>query len=172
MSQRASAGRIYSKVVLGGTFDRLHAGHKLLLDAATSSCSNILTIGLTAENMLKNKKYADLIESYETRKTNLLNYLKATKPELQYNVVQLEDVAGPAGSDETQEALVFSEETLKGAESVNQLRISRGFKPLDFIQISCVDPAGKTTSSQDDKLSSTLLREREWQRHQAEKQNK
>jgi phosphopantetheine adenylyltransferase len=32
---------------VGGTFDRLHGGHKLLLSAAALVCSRRLTVGIT-----------------------------------------------------------------------------------------------------------------------------
>ena len=48
-------GKIYENVVLGGTFDRLHNGHKILLSEAVLRCTNKLTIGVTETNMLKGK---------------------------------------------------------------------------------------------------------------------
>jgi hypothetical protein len=48
--QRAdSAGDItqYEHVGVGGTFDRLHAGHKLLLSGAVACTRRKLTVGLT-----------------------------------------------------------------------------------------------------------------------------
>lgn len=43
---------IHSHCVLGGTFDRLHVAHKLLLSEAALRSSKTLTVGVTAENML------------------------------------------------------------------------------------------------------------------------
>jgi hypothetical protein len=39
---------IYKRVVLGGTFDRLHDGHKALLNLAVDNCSETVVIGLTS----------------------------------------------------------------------------------------------------------------------------
>lgn len=40
-------------VVLGGTFDRLHKGHKILLSTAVLNCNTKLTVGVTDISMLK-----------------------------------------------------------------------------------------------------------------------
>lgn len=46
---------IYEHVVLGGTFDRLHNGHKTLLSEAVLRCINTITVGVTNTDMLKSK---------------------------------------------------------------------------------------------------------------------
>lgn len=44
--------KMYKNVVLGGTFDRLHIGHKIILSQAILRCTENLTIGVTEEIML------------------------------------------------------------------------------------------------------------------------
>jgi phosphopantetheine adenylyltransferase/dephospho-CoA kinase len=44
---------IYKNVVLGGTFDRLHTGHKILLTEAVLRCNRKVTVGVTDSKMLK-----------------------------------------------------------------------------------------------------------------------
>lgn len=49
--------KVHENVVLGGTFDRLHAGHKILLSEAVLRCTKKLTVGITDTSMLKCKTY-------------------------------------------------------------------------------------------------------------------
>jgi len=152
----------YKHVVLGGTFDRLHEGHQNLLKTAANITSQSLTIGLSDAPLLKGKKYSDLIESYDIRKEKMLEFLTSEKPSLQYHVVPLQEPMGPAITNQDLEAIVVSTETIHGAELVNVNRLERGMKPLDIIVIDCV--ANKEgLNIEDKKLSSTSLREKEWQ---------
>lgn len=43
---------VYKHSVLGGTFDRLHTAHKLLLTEAALRATEKVTVGVTVENML------------------------------------------------------------------------------------------------------------------------
>lgn len=44
---------VYDNVVLGGTFDRLHIGHKILLTEAVLRAKKRLVVGVTDVNMVK-----------------------------------------------------------------------------------------------------------------------
>lgn len=48
---------VYDNVVLGGTFDRLHVGHKMLLSEAVLRARKRLVVGVTDTNMVKSKLY-------------------------------------------------------------------------------------------------------------------
>lgn len=47
--------KVYDNVVLGGTFDRLHIGHRILFSEAILRCSKKLSVGVTDTCMLKCK---------------------------------------------------------------------------------------------------------------------
>lgn len=51
----AKETKAFKSVVLGGTFDRLHNGHKIFLSEAIAQCTEKLTVGVTDENMIKGK---------------------------------------------------------------------------------------------------------------------
>ena len=55
---------------MGGTFDHLHEGHKFLVKIALR-LSNSIEIGLTSQELLKNKKAPSKLEDYDTRKNKL-----------------------------------------------------------------------------------------------------
>lgn len=49
--------KMYNNVILGGTFDRLHNGHKILLSIAVLHCTEALTVGVTDTNMLSGNDF-------------------------------------------------------------------------------------------------------------------
>lgn len=50
----------YEYVALGGTFDRLHNGHKILLSQAVLRSTKHLTVGVTDVNMIQCKTFISL----------------------------------------------------------------------------------------------------------------
>lgn len=61
----------YTTVLLGGTFDRIHNGHRALFDAAVHNVRNVedakIIIGVTSPGLLKNKAHGSLIKPLEVR---------------------------------------------------------------------------------------------------------
>lgn len=58
----------YERVAVGGTFDRLHAGHRLLLAATAALSSRYVFVGVTSDALLANKRAAHLLQTYEARR--------------------------------------------------------------------------------------------------------
>lgn len=112
----------YQHVVLGGTFDRLHAGHKILLSKSTWLASLSVTIGLTIDSVLQRKELGSLIEPYHVRDESLRAFLTDIDPSLQYHIEPLKDQFGPSTEVRQLEAIVVSAETIDGGAAVNEER--------------------------------------------------
>ncbi|KAK0610535.1 hypothetical protein B0T17DRAFT_621006 [Bombardia bombarda] len=163
-------------VCLGGTFDYLHPGHKLLLTAgalllevprkdSAQSCRYI--IGITGDELLKNKKYAEFVQSWETRARNVIDFLArilqlsdrgwkdVTRPQIQeqdgdfqasfrngtihVQCVRIQDAFGPTITVEDINALVVSGETRSGGQAVNDRRIEQGWRALEVFEVDVLD---------------------------------
>jgi len=90
--------------------------------------------------MLKSKKLNDLIEPVEKRIEVVSQFLKEIRGNEGENfVTPISDPFGPAITDETLQCIVGSEETKRGCEKINEIRIEKGFQPLDIHLIKLVD---------------------------------
>ncbi len=140
---------------MGGTFDHLHDGHKFLLRTALKLSHNI-EIGLTSQNLLKNKKATSKLEDYITRETNLKNFICSFTDLSRVNIVEIKnwDEMAKYSQDPDYEGLILSQETYSNAVKLNELREEKGLNPLILIVI----PLIKDKSSQ--KISSTAIREK------------
>ncbi|MDK2913255.1 MAG: pantetheine-phosphate adenylyltransferase [Thermococcaceae archaeon] len=140
----------YRKVVVGGTFDRLHLGHKALLRKAFE-VGEIVYVGLTADEMIRNKPYAEKILPYELRLKDLIKFFEVNEYK-NYRVIKINSAIGFADKIKSLEAIVVSEETYKGALFVNRVREEKGLKPLEIVVIPIIRAQiGK-------KISSSLIR--------------
>jgi len=142
----------YKKVALGGTFDRLHNGHRKLLTLAAAVCTDELVVGVMSDELLQKKKGADLIESFEKRHSAVRDFLSLIKPSLALNLPKLLDPFGPTIVDGSIDAIVVSSETISGALAINSRRTQKEMKPLAVLITRRSDAAS---------LSSTFIREQE-----------
>lgn len=138
----------YKFGVLGGTFDRLHAGHRDLLNAAFESSEKV-AIGLATEELYKNKKLAVLIEVYKNRELELREFLKKNNYLERVEIVPLNDVFGPTVDVEEFEAIFVTDLTAANAIKINEGRRMRNMRPLVIINVPLVrDEDGETITSE------------------------
>ncbi len=140
---------------LGGTFDHLHEGHKFLLKTALS-ISELTEIGLTSQDLLKNKQCASKLEDYETRKENLKSYISSIADLNRVNIVEISNWSDmdKYAQDPEYDGLVVSQETYDNALKLNENRMKKGLKPLVLIVIPLIK------DKNNNKLSSTSIREK------------
>jgi phosphopantetheine adenylyltransferase len=170
----------HSAVAVGGTFDHLHIGHKLLLtmfafvlgrrsSAAEDQAPSILTVGITGDELLKNKKHAEVLESWDRRHQIVHDFLSSIvhfgEPDdkrirseehnepgpnghavhvhypfnLTIKYVEIMDPFGPTITDESISALVISKETRSGGKAVNVKRQEKGWEPLEVFEVDVLD---------------------------------
>jgi len=157
------------KTSVGGTFDRMHAGHRLLLATASAvtlartgtDSSPILYIGVTGDVLLTNKRHRDLIEPYDTRANAAKLFVEKTRPRsspVDVRCGPLDDGPPLAATVEDMKALVVSAETLGGGETLQAMRKERGFEPLKLVSVGLVKGRVGKGRGDDGKVSSTSLR--------------
>lgn len=156
---RIPSKSLFQCVCVGGTFDGLHYGHRKLLTLAVSSVlpqTGRLLIGVTVDDMLKNKKFAELIPLLDERVAGVRDFLDRLAPGMKNRVkiVPISDPYGPPGDPELGadfEALVLSHETLENGHLLNEHRLSLDMKPLVLLCTRRTEAYG---------MSSTTLRKR------------
>ncbi|KAK4947766.1 hypothetical protein LTR10_013274 [Elasticomyces elasticus] len=171
---------VHKSVAVGGTFDHLHIGHKLLLTAtvllaepsAASSRDKTprhITIGITGDALLVNKKYGSVVESWSTRQGRAAEFVESilvfhrdgdsikkteyiNEPgpngkvvrvtygdDISINYTEIVDPFGPTITDENITALVISGETRAGGKAVNDRRKEKGWKELEVFEVDVLD---------------------------------
>lgn len=111
--------RVFQRVAVGGTFDHIHAGHKILLTMTALLALSSVVVGVTDDIMLVKKKHRELIIPIDQRIQQVKTYLYNTKRNLTYDVVPITDPYGPTITDPTIDGIVVSKETLKGGHMGN-----------------------------------------------------
>ncbi|KAI9006156.1 hypothetical protein BC832DRAFT_518332, partial [Gaertneriomyces semiglobifer] len=151
---------VYDHVALGGTFDHLHAGHKILLTAAAWLARTRLVCGVVDfdQESLKRKKEYNYMQPIDDRVAGVKAFLTMICGSLQYEVVPITDAYGPTRYDDLLQAIVGSQETLGGCTAVNKLREENGLNPLDIFTIDVISSGGTTVSDMSLKISSTAIR--------------
>lgn len=117
------------RVALGGTFDRIHKGHRTIFEKAFAHGDEVL-IGVTSDDMAS-KARGHSVKPIARRMENLEEYLKASDYH-GFEIVEITDIFGPAPHIPTLDALIASEETKPTAEEINKMRVENGLTPLEI----------------------------------------
>jgi len=140
----------YSKVAVGGTFDRLHLGHEAMLKLAVESGEKVV-VEITNDCFVVEKIWSSLIQPLTLRRAKLEEWFDKYGYD-ESEMVILEDVFGTTLSDNTIEALVVSQETKAGGEMINSEREIRGKTPLPLLV------SGMVFDEKNEVLSSSNIR--------------
>ncbi len=130
--------RRFRRVVLGGTFDRLHRGHEALLGTAFRLGEHV-ALGLTSPAYLAEhpKPAGRQIAPFAVRRRALARWLAARYPARRWSIVRIDDRYG-SSADVAADALVVSVDTTEGGRAVNRERRRRGHPALKLLRVPLV----------------------------------
>lgn len=137
-------------VAMGGTFDHLHAAHKLLLHAALFITEQRLIVGVMSDKLLASKNNAGLIEGLEQRLGNVNAFLRrcGLGDRIPY-VVEIHDGLGPTAWDPEVTAIAVSRETMGGGKEVNRVRGSKGLSILEILSVDVISATLESDAGED-----------------------
>jgi cytidyltransferase-like protein len=127
----------FRKVAVGGTFDELHRGHKVLLMKAFEIGERVL-IGLCSDEFVAKLGKPHVTAPYEERLRELKAFLNNLSLSGREEIIPLNDPFGPTLTESCIEALVVSEETRPTALKINEKRYKAGLPPLTIVTINMV----------------------------------
>lgn len=147
----APATKLHKTVCLGGTFDHLHPGHKLLLTAgaylldipeqdSSETCTYI--VGISGEGLLQNKKDAHILEAWDNRAQHVLHFLSSI---LELSTGGWKEAVQPAIQEKTDEMMTTFR---NGTITIQCVKIQDPFGPtitqqtLDSLVVSAETRSG------------------------------
>jgi cytidyltransferase-like protein len=135
---------MFRKIVIGGTFNNIHDGHRVVLETGFENAESAV-IGLTSDEFA-NRFRAEEVQPYAARRKALEEFVKGFgKP---YTIVEINDSYGVATIDPEVDSIVVSEETMLRAEEINTIRFKKKLPRLTIIVVPLVlDREGKPVSN-------------------------
>lgn len=131
------SGKSHTRIAVGGTFDHLHIGHKLLLEATIFLAQpgpedRQITIGITGDELLINKKHASVLESWDERQQRVSDFVESIlifAPNIKIiRTTSTQDEPGPNGKVVK---VTYTPDTVEegGVVTIDYVRISDPFGP-------------------------------------------
>ena len=134
----------YACCLVGGTFDRLHSGHKLLLSMAISRSEQV-EIHVVNDEIAGRK--SPHIQPYDDRVDAIYDWL-SEKSYHSVSIFQLNDSFGPAPNHESADAIIATPETIGNCQEINRMREVSGLGKLSILEVPhMLDYSGKIISS-------------------------
>jgi len=143
--------RKFGTVLVGGTFDEFHKGHRALIMKAFAVGERVM-IGLSSDHLARELRKNHEVATYEQRLKELRDFLRRQGVFNRAKIVPLDTSYGITLSTTVAEALVVSKETEPVGIIINKKRRASGLKPLELVIIDMV-PAEDTIP-----ISSTRIR--------------
>ena len=135
MENKGVCGKPFRKAIVGGTFDRLHKGHRELLSLACDIAQSLI-IGIADGPLISSKPLAEEILPFERRERALRDFLDSRG--VPYEIVKIFDPIGPADRIEEADVIVVSTESYDGALAINERRRRRGLRELKIVVLPLV----------------------------------
>ena len=129
-----------ARCLVGGTFDRFHAGHKALLLAGLDA-ADFVEVWIANDQMSSHK--SEFVQSFEQRRANILDWADE-----RISTHELSDNFGPAAHRKDCDGIICTPETLPTCNRINETRLKSGLTPLEIIEAPHIlDQSGTIISS-------------------------
>jgi len=141
----------FDTVLVGGTFDEFHKGHRALIMKAFEVGKRVI-VGLSSDQLARELRKNHEVAIYEERLKELRSFLRKQGVFERAKIVPLDTPFGITLSTTIADALIVSKETEPVGLTINRKRVANGLKPLELVVIDMV-PAEDTVP-----ISSTRIR--------------
>jgi len=102
----------------------------------------------------------ELIEPCTQRISKVKEFLEDVDSSITYDIVPITDMYGPTKEDPTFEMIVVSEETKRGGDKVNEIRLQNNLSKLDVYVVKLAVDENHNEEYEENKISSSNQRTR------------
>lgn len=123
----------FGEVLLGGTWDHLHLGHKFLIFSAFEHGEEV-RIGITSDEMTRKNSPREKIQPFDVRKSEMKKFLKKFGLFGKCKINKIDDFMGSA--TERGDAIITTPENMDEVQKINRIREKNNRNPLNIIKIN------------------------------------